>query len=246
METVLNIRVGNGRGRGRAALYKDLYEQARRPDSSYDKRKIEPNSVVGTSSVSTGPGSVSERQHSLVSDRKIESSTEKQSEAGACNNNTDRIETAKVVRLLAKYSYKAHPDKPGGFPELTIRQAQNLVLINKHCNNMHWWNVRDENGNEGYVPASYMKVMEEKPSVLPWLQNKVEENEVKENVFGAPPKGSWKPYKSAYADTDKAALPADKYYCKLCDKRLNGPKPYSAHMASKAHKEEEEYVASNN
>ena len=28
------------------------------------------------------------------------------------------------------------------------------------------------------------------------------------------------------------------YYCEICDKQLNGPKPYQAHMVSKAHKEE--------
>ena len=28
------------------------------------------------------------------------------------------------------------------------------------------------------------------------------------------------------------------YYCEVCEKKFNGPKPYSAHMTSKAHKEE--------
>ena len=28
------------------------------------------------------------------------------------------------------------------------------------------------------------------------------------------------------------------YYCEVCEKQLNGPKPYQAHMNSKAHKEE--------
>ena len=28
------------------------------------------------------------------------------------------------------------------------------------------------------------------------------------------------------------------YYCEVCDKHLNGPKPFQAHMVSKAHKEE--------
>lgn len=31
---------------------------------------------------------------------------------------------------------------------------------------------------------------------------------------------------------------AGNFYCEVCDKKLNGPKPYQAHMASKAHKEE--------
>ncbi len=32
----------------------------------------------------------------------------------------------------------------------------------------------------------------------------------------------------------------DRYHCEVCDKTLNGPKPYSAHMHSRAHKEEVE------
>lgn len=30
------------------------------------------------------------------------------------------------------------------------------------------------------------------------------------------------------------------YYCDICDKGFNGPKPYRAHMMSRAHKEEVE------
>ena len=30
----------------------------------------------------------------------------------------------------------------------------------------------------------------------------------------------------------------ESYYCDICEKKFNGPKPYSAHMVSKAHKEE--------
>ena len=51
-----------------------------------------------------------------------------------------------------------------------------------------------------------------------------------------------KPYQSAY-NRDQAA-DSKKYYCEICDKTLNGPKPYSSHMNSKAHREEEEYAKS--
>ena len=61
----------------------------------------------------------------------------------------------------------------------------------------------------------------------------------------------YKPYKSAY---DKEA-PAKKepeekkpnpdWYCRTCEKQLNGPKPYGAHMASKMHREEVEIAKEN-
>ncbi|XP_078613308.1 uncharacterized protein LOC144882997 [Branchiostoma floridae x Branchiostoma japonicum] len=151
------------------------------------------------------------------------------------------------VTLMAKYSYKANPDQPGGFPELSVKQAQMLTLVKKHPNNEHWWEAKNEDGEVGFVPASYMMIMEQKPSALPWLQNR-EPEEVKEpevnrnpkpNVFGRPPQGSYKPYKSAYADVREKEKERDKqqYYCKICEKQLNGPKPYAAHMASKLHKE---------
>ncbi len=35
-----------------------------------------------------------------------------------------------------------------------------------------------------------------------------------------------------------------KYYCDICEKQLNGPQPYSAHMNSKSHKETVEYYNS--
>lgn len=58
----------------------------------------------------------------------------------------------------------------------------------------------------------------------------------------------YKPYKSAYAPKEKENSSADedasKYYCRVCDKQLNGPIPYSAHLNSKAHKEEVEIQAS--
>ncbi|XP_019646564.1 PREDICTED: high osmolarity signaling protein SHO1-like isoform X2 [Branchiostoma belcheri] len=151
------------------------------------------------------------------------------------------------VVMMAKYSYKANPDQPGGFPELSVKQAQMLTLVKKHPNNEHWWEAKNEDGDVGFVPASYMMIMEQKPTSLPWLQNREPEepkepevnSKVKPNVFGRPPQGSYKPYKSAYADVRAKDKEREKeqYYCKVCEKQLNGPKPYGAHMASKAHKE---------
>ena len=50
-----------------------------------------------------------------------------------------------------------------------------------------------------------------------------------------------KPYVSAYNRQEKSEqskATENDYYCSVCDKKLNGPKPYAAHMVSKAHKEE--------
>ena len=52
--------------------------------------------------------------------------------------------------------------------------------------------------------------------------------------------GTYKPYKSSY-NHGQEDMP-NKYYCDICEKQLNGPKPYGAHMVSKAHKEMEEYL----
>ena len=52
----------------------------------------------------------------------------------------------------------------------------------------------------------------------------------------------YKKYVSAY---DRgAAEDKTEYYCEVCEKNLNGPHPYRAHMTSKAHKEMVEYMES--
>ena len=53
----------------------------------------------------------------------------------------------------------------------------------------------------------------------------------------------FKPYKSAYASNGEVKTGTKEYYCDVCAKQLNGPKPYGAHMMSKAHKEELELQA---
>ncbi|XP_064397746.1 uncharacterized protein LOC135344466 [Halichondria panicea] len=149
--------------------------------------------------------------------------------------------------LIAMHKYTADPNSPGGFPEMSLEKGQLLVLCGEHPDNEHWWKVRNEDMETGYVPASYVIIKEE---CLPWLQLsslKSEEEERKERVkrlsleksasqgigFGPAPKAQ--AYVSAYSRSS-----SDRHYCEVCDKRLNGPKPYSAHMASRAHKEEVE------
>ena len=64
----------------------------------------------------------------------------------------------KPVRLLAKYKYTANPAKPGGFDELTITQGEKLVFSRPHPSNPFWWEAKSENGDIGFVPATYMMV----------------------------------------------------------------------------------------
>ncbi|XP_022093824.1 uncharacterized protein LOC110981009 [Acanthaster planci] len=144
---------------------------------------------------------------------------------------------SKTKRLLAKYSYKANQNSPLGFSELDIKQGQRLTLVERHPTNEHWWKVRDETGAVGYAPASYMKIEETRPSVLPWLADTDGQSEVPSE------KPVLKPYVSAYnkqAKSEQSKVSENDYYCGVCDKKLNGPKPYGAHMVSKAHKEEVE------
>lgn len=63
----------------------------------------------------------------------------------------------------------------------------------------------------------------------------------------------WKAYVSAYnregnvtpGNSSPASTDLTQYYCKLCAKQLNGPHPYSAHIHSKAHKEEVQLAKEN-
>lgn len=48
---------------------------------------------------------------------------------------------------------------------------------------------------------------------------------------------------SSYEHKEIKEMEAKKYYCEVCDKQLNGPQPYKAHMYSKAHKEAVEYYS---
>jgi len=53
---------------------------------------------------------------------------------------------------------------------------------------------------------------------------------------------AYKPYKSAY-DKDSTPAPNRQYFCEVCQKQLNGPQPYAAHMNSRAHRDEVELAA---
>ena len=64
----------------------------------------------------------------------------------------------KPVRLLAKYSYKGNPDRPGGFDELTVTQGEKLEFSRAHSTNPHWWEAKNVNGDVGFIPATYMMV----------------------------------------------------------------------------------------
>ena len=46
--------------------------------------------------------------------------------------------------------------------------GQLLELLGEHPDNEHWWEVKDEDGNKGYVPSSYVIIKDEQ--ALPWLQ----------------------------------------------------------------------------
>ena len=58
-----------------------------------------------------------------------------------------------------------------------------MELLQEHPDNEHWWEVRNEDGNTGFVPSSYVIIKDEQ--VLPWLQAsalKSEEQERKERA----------------------------------------------------------------
>ena len=64
----------------------------------------------------------------------------------------------KPVRLLAKYNYQCNPNRSGGFDELTVTQGEKLEFSRAHPTNPHWWEARNDNGDIGFVPATYMMV----------------------------------------------------------------------------------------
>nr|XP_039248661.1 cytoplasmic protein NCK1-like [Styela clava]XP_039248662.1 cytoplasmic protein NCK1-like [Styela clava] len=144
--------------------------------------------------------------------------------------------------LLAKYSYKANPDSPGGFDEIDIKQGETLWLLKRGTgDNHHWWQVKKKDETFGFVPARYVMIVEKKVTSLPWLNKEPEKEEMNPgNKFGIP---KFKPYVSAYGSGDepsKEKASVDEFYCDVCSRKFNGPIPYKAHMNSKAHKEEEE------
>lgn len=60
----------------------------------------------------------------------------------------------KGMQLLARYSYKSNPNSPLG-KELNMKPGDRFVLKEKA---EMWWLVQNSEGEEGFVPASYMVV----------------------------------------------------------------------------------------
>ncbi|XP_046860254.1 uncharacterized protein LOC124453483 [Xenia sp. Carnegie-2017] len=114
-----------------------------------------------------------------------------------------------------------NPDQLGGFPELSIKQGQKVIFLNVHEHETLWWNIRDVNsGKCGYIPGSYLMLGHKFVAVSLSI-------EISSFSYSL-----WE-YQLSNFNTTKTLL-----YCEICDKQLNGPKPYQAHMVSKAHKEE--------
>ena len=144
---------------------------------------------------------------------------------------------------------------------VVLLTGQILKFVDKHPSNEHWWEVENEEGENGFVPASY--VIHKDTTNLPWLEGKViqsAEEERKERVlrlnqeksyqegrgFGPPPLGP--PAHSSFGHAVAAIKrqSSEDYNCDLCGKRFNGPIPFRMHLASKAHREEEEDRRRNN
>ncbi|XP_045163253.2 uncharacterized protein LOC123527695 [Mercenaria mercenaria] len=141
--------------------------------------------------------------------------------------------------LMLKYKYEGNAASPLG-KELSVKQKDVVHFVKRY--DEHWICVRNEQGEEGFIPDRYVMANPDSVKSLPWLDQKNIEENVKQEA------AEYKPYKSAYApkekDTDNTEVDASQYYCRVCDKQLNGPIPYQVHLNSKAHKEEMEVQAS--
>jgi len=229
------------RGRGRGVLALNSFDPLPRPSKILYSKQDTSND--GKSKIKKIVLSKDIRKNVTI--QKFGCSTTENGENGGC-------------RCMAKYNFSGNPNQPGGFMELDIKQGEYLTLLKK-CHvatkNHLWWEVKNNCGNTGFVPANYCMLIDSQPTALPWLENNkeaktiaAEEKEEKENLFGVLPttkKIVVKQYQSAYAENKTTFGAGNKrYYCELCDKQLNGPTPYNMHMTSKAHKEEEEYLKS--
>jgi len=243
--------IKKGRGRGRGVLALTSFEPLPRPNKTLQSNNKPLNNITNNDQKVNGNQKPTKDIRSNVTVHKI---------------NTPNKHDIDGLQILAKYNFTGNPDKPGGFEELCMKQGDKLTLLNKgHApsGNYLWWEVRNDDGKQGFVPANYCLILETKPTELPWLESKrlVEEKSQQEEekrrkettpgVFGAPldtnaRKTVIKQYKSAYTENQVKPAPGSKklYYCDICDKQLNGPTPYNMHMASKMHREEEEYLKS--
>ena len=134
--------------------------------------------------------------------------------------------------------------------------GQEVVLVKEHPLNEHWWEVKNEDGVTGFVPASYVMVRETASASLPWLGQQVlqqAEEERKERAvrlnqvklaaggkgFGPAPREDHS-YNQAKSVGKALSTSGKQNYCDICKREFNGPIPYKVHMASKGHREEVE------
>ncbi|XP_033638002.1 uncharacterized protein LOC117298780 isoform X2 [Asterias rubens] len=232
-----------GRGRGVLGLqlakekrpgHQQEQERFSTPSSNQNDRLTENSKQQSTGSERRQPQQNASNTNSNMRTENENSLGRTQVQNGASKHGDAATSKTKAKTLLAKYSYKVNPASPLGAPELGVKQGQKLTLVEKHPTNEHWWKVQDEAGGIGFVPASYMLIQEIKISSLPWLEKPKQEEPVVSE------KPVFKPYVSAYNKPTDKSTAEKQYYCAICQKQLNGPKPYGAHMTSKAHKEEVE------
>ena len=71
------------------------------------------------------------------------------------------VEQRRVPQVRAIYSYNGHG--------IDVVKGELMFLLAK--SNKDWWNVRTASGNDGFVPANYVKVLPT-TSTLEYLPNK--------------------------------------------------------------------------
>lgn len=148
---------------------------------------------------------------------------------------TEAVDWRPNQKLMLKYKFNGNADSPLG-KELSVVQKEIVDFVSRH--DEHWICVRNAQGEQGFIPDSYVMANPDSVKTLPWLDQNLESAKVKQEA------AEYKPYRSAYApkekETPSKAEDASQYYCRVCDKQLNGPIPYNVHLNSKAHKEEME------
>jgi hypothetical protein len=76
----------------------------------------------------------------------------------ADHTTTDEIYLIPNQMLIVKYSYKANDESPLGEPELSVEQKESAAFICYHHDNNLWSKIRRNDGQEGYIPTSYIMV----------------------------------------------------------------------------------------
>lgn len=277
------------RGIGRGVARKNLVNSAiSKQDNNIHKPTImadEPRSCSTTGDTITNNNAGFIKERNDVINTQQSSITPKEATSKSPNNNikydsnattensttTADASTSSVfpgAKLLAKFSYQANVEQPGGFVEMSMKAQDTIFYLETHPAQPLWWKVRGSDSTIGYVPAKYCMLVEEKVDSLPWLEKKKKkdkedkEREMKnmqikteqlslggeQRGFGAPldckptHKAYIPSYSSSISESNSSAKKSE-YYCELCDKELNGPTPYRMHMKSKNHREIEEEEA---